>query len=372
MRLRLTLLYGALFLVSGTALLATTYLLVAHRTGEIPFAGRAVRGDDAAPAPADVQDPAQVQHRVDERTTDVLHQLVTQSGVALAITTVVSVGLGWYTAGRVLRPLRTITAATRDISAGSLDRRLAMSGPADELKELGDTIDGLLARLESSFEAQRHFAANASHELRTPLTRARTLVEVALADPEPTVAALQHACERVLVASHQQERLIEALLMLARSERGVEHWETVDLTAVAGEALLGIRPRAQAAGITLSSDIGEARLRGDGSLVARLVDNLLENAVRHNIPGGHVTLSVTTGPVHTTLCVDNSGPLIADHDVDRLFRPFQRLAADRTARREGHGLGLAIVRAIAHSHGAELVAVPSQMGGLTVTVHFVA
>ncbi|MFD7561170.1 sensor histidine kinase [Streptomyces sp. NPDC059835] len=369
-RLRLTLLYGALFLASGTALLAITYLLVANQTGQIPFAGRSLsHGGDPTPA-GPFQDPAQVQQRLDERTADLLRQLLGQSGIALAIMTVLAVGLGWLMAGRVLRPLRTITTTAREISAGNLHRRLALRGPADELKELGDTIDALLARLEAAFDAQRHFAANASHELRTPLTRVRTLVEVSLADPEPTVASLQRVCERVLVAGRQQERLIESLLTLARSERGIEQWERLDLGRITHEALRNLPARGGEAGLHVEARLDDAPAWGDARLVERLIANLLDNAVRHNMPNGAIQVAAGMRHGRAMLTVSNTGLAIAPHEITRLLRPFQRLGRDRTASRDGHGLGLAIVHAIAISHGAELTAAPMAGGGLTVEVLF--
>ncbi|MFI6584471.1 sensor histidine kinase [Embleya sp. NPDC050493] len=375
-RLRLTVLYGTLFLVSGIALLAITYLLVAHESGQAPFSERTVRGGDHA-SPAAGPPPAEggLQQRVDARSTDLLHELLTQSGIAVAIMTVVSVGLGWFTAGRVLRPLRTIIVTTRDISAGSLDRRLALRGPDDELKELGDTIDDLLSRLEAAFNAQRSFAANASHELRTPLTRARTLVEVGLADPEPTVESLRRVCERVLIAGRHQERLIEALLTLARGERGVERRDRLQLDRITRDALRSAAAPDEGATPTprphIRSRVEAAPMWGDGRLVERLVANLVDNAVRHNVPGGNIEVATSSTPAGgATLTVANTGPIIRPDEIPGLLRPFRRLGRDRTAARDGHGLGLAIVHAVVTCHGAELAVAPRPDGGLTVTVTF--
>jgi signal transduction histidine kinase len=366
-RLRLTLLYGVLFLLSGAALLGITYLLVAQ---EPPTPGKEI-ASIATPAPPADTSPIYVgQVEIIRERADVLRDFLIQSGVSLAIMTVASIGLGWLVAGRVLRPLRTITAAARTISANNLHERLAMSGPRDELKELGDTFDALLGRLNSSFDAQRQFAANASHELRTPLTRARTLLEVALADPEPTVEGLRRTCERALVAGQHQERLIEALLTLARSERGIDHSEPVDLRAITHEAVLGVQPQAHTRGLRIDTELGDAVVQGDSRLIERLVTNLVDNAVRHNVSEGTIEITTTTTNGDATLRVTNSGPIIAEHDIARLLQPFQRLAPDRTAARDGHGLGLAIVHAIATTHEARLTARPRPGGGLDMEITF--
>jgi signal transduction histidine kinase len=302
-----------------------------------------------------------------------LRQLLAESGVALAIMSVASIGLGWLVAGRALRPLRTITTAARSISANNLHARLALDGPDDEVTELGKTFDNLLARLEGAFAAQRQFVANASHELRTPLARQRTLLEVALADPDSSAAALRHACARVLAAGGEQERLIEALLTLSRSQRGIDRREPVDVAAIAGEAVLAHRAQASALGVTVRTSLGGAKVMGDERLIERLVANLIDNAVRHNVHGGVV--GVRTGNSdrdadrRASLTVVNSGPVIAPADVDRLFQPFQR-AGGRTAAADGLGLGLSIVAAITAAHGARLEASAPPAGGLAISIAF--
>ncbi|MBO0788355.1 MAG: HAMP domain-containing protein, partial [Actinobacteria bacterium] len=388
--MRLTLLYGGLFLLSGAGLLVITYLLVAHRlpvtatahAGPGGPAGTTViyRGRDGCPAlsgaaaPGGTLTPAQGQVALGrclsaQRAAE-LRQLLTDSAIALAVMTVAAIGLGWLVAGRVLRPLRTITAAARRISASSLHQRLALTGPDDELKELGDTFDGLLARLDASFRAQRQFVANASHELRTPLARQRTVMEVALADPQPTVALLRSACERVLAAGEQQEELIEALLTLARSERGLDRREPFDLREVAAEVLRARQQEAQARGVGLEFAAAAAPAAGDARLAGRLVANLVDNALRHNLPGGRVWLATAAGPGQAVLSVANTGPVIPAERVAELFQPFRRLGGDRPAAREGLGLGLPIVAAIAAAHGAALWAAPRPAGGLTVEIRF--
>jgi signal transduction histidine kinase len=283
-----------------------------------------------------------------------------------------SVGLGWLVAGRVLGPLRTITASARDISATSLDRRLNLAGPDDELKELGDTFDDLLTRLERSFRSQRQFVANASHELRTPLTLERALLEAVLTEPEPTTDSLMKTCERLHLATGEQERLIDALLTLAISERGIERAEPFDLAVLADRALALRRPDAQRHGLTFDATLAPAPTIGDAELAERLIANLIDNATRYNIPAGRV--EVVTGHHNgaATILVSNTGPAVPTDEVSDLFEPFRRLGNKRTRHADGHGhgLGLSIVAAIATAHHADLSAHARQQGGLDIQVRF--
>jgi signal transduction histidine kinase len=283
---------------------------------------------------------------------------------------VLALGVGWLIAGRVLRPLRTITAAARDISARNLHQRLAVDGPDDEFRQLGETLDSLFGRLEASFRAQRHFVANASHELRTPLTAEKTVLQVALADPAATTAMLRSACEKALQWNDQQERLIDALLTLASSDRGIEHWEPFDLADIAAKAILDRHQDAEKRSIRINADLTAARATGDPALAASLIANLVDNAIRHNRDGGRVDVSTATTDAMAVISVSNTGPLIPPGEVDRLFQPFQRLGAERVRHSEGHGLGLAIVHAIVDVHGATLAANARPQGGLDVEVGF--
>ena len=218
--------------------------------------------------------------------------MLAESAIALGIMAVASVALGWLMAGRVLRPLRQMTAAARAISEDNLHQRLAMPGPDDELKDLGDTIDGLLERLEAAFDAQRQFVASASHELRTPLTLSRTLLQMALTDSHPTLAAYRATCQDLLEASDQQEQLIEALLTLARSQRGLDRREHLDLASHHRRVVLQARePEAAARGLADQRGHRPAPVLGDARLLQRLVANLIDNAIRHNIPGGQASTS---------------------------------------------------------------------------------
>jgi signal transduction histidine kinase len=298
------------------------------------------------------------------------HQLVVNSAIALAIAAVLALLAGWLVAGRMLRPIRTITRTARRISSASLHERLALDGPQDELKELGDTLDSLFARLEAAFEAQRHFVANASHELRTPLTAERTLLQVALDDPGTTAAAWRSTAREVLASSDEQACLIEALLTLATSESGLNRREPVDLAPAVTAALAGLKPETGPLGIHIDAVTEPAPLDGDPLLVERLVANLLTNAVRHNIPGGCVEVRTGVKDGEAVLSVANTGPLVPPAELDRLFQPFQRLDRRRANYKDGHGLGLSIVRAIATAHNATITAHPRSDGGLCVSVIF--
>jgi signal transduction histidine kinase len=382
LRTRLTLLYGGLFLTSGAGLLTVTYILVKRRYTAHFFV---VSGSSAAqpgfgigtvdlgvppPGISGVVGKQQLAVQAQHQSIAALHQLLINSGIALAIMAVVSIWLGWLVAGRALRPLRTITNAARDISASNLHRRLALEGPDDELKQLANTFDGLLGRLEAAFDAQRRFVANASHELRTPLTLERTLVEVALADPDATVETLRETCERVLANGEQQERLIEALLTLSRSQRGLDNHEPFDLAAVAEDVLRSRRPDARHRRLRIGANLNPAPASGDPRLGERLVANLVDNAIRHNIAGGRVDVVTSTRAGHSVLAVANTGPVVPPGDTERLLQPFQRLDTHRNGQDNGVGLGLSIVHAIATAHGAALTTRAQPHGGLGIEVSF--
>jgi signal transduction histidine kinase len=273
-------------------------------------------------------------------------------------------------AGRVLRPLQVITTAARELSASSLHERLALGGPNDELRELGDTFDELLGRLEASFTAQRQFVANASHELRTPLTLERAILEVTLADPAASESSLRAACERVLAIGEQQEHMIDALLTLARSDRGLERREPLALDTLTGHALEERRGEIERRGLHLDSKLERAPTTGDRRLIERLIANLLDNAIHHNSPRGSLTVQTGVDAGAAFLTVSNSGALIAPEEIPSLIRPFQRLGVDRIGHGDGHGLGLSIVDAIATAHGASLSVRAQAAGGLLVEVRF--
>ena len=284
------------------------------------------------------------------------------------IAVAIALGMAWWIAGRFLRPLRTMNAAAREISATNLHRRLGLEGPQDELTELGRTLDDLFGRLEASFEAQRHFVANASHELRTPLAGLQTLLEVALADPNPDTDTMRSVCQEALTLGEHQQRLIQALLTLATSERGVEHWGPFDLAHITETVLTGRRHEAERTGITIESTLVAAPATGDPKLIELLVANLIDNALRHNTTGGRIEVATISTPGRATITVSNTGPTIPPSEIDRLFEPFQRAGSQRVGHTDGHGLGLAIVHAIAHAHHAKITARPRAEGGLDIGV----
>jgi signal transduction histidine kinase len=371
-RLRLTLLYSGMFLLLGTIIVVVIFLLTSasatihttiHVVGTAAPGVRPGRGAPPAPGqPAGTLVAPEIVHQ--QRTAD-LHQLLTASWLVLLLTALASTVLGWFIAGRVLRPLRQMTDTARTISARNLGERLALSGPEDEFKRLGDTFDSLLARLEASFEAQRRFVANAAHELRTPLTVDRTLLQVALANPSASAKQLRITCEELLASGREQERLLEALLTLASSERGLEHREPVDLATVADRVVLGSE-----AGFVKTS-FAAAPTSGDPALIERLIANLLDNAIRHNDARGVVEIRTGSEADRAYVTVLNTGPLVPASALEQLFEPFQRVGDRRTAETEGHhGLGLSIVRAIALAHDGRIDARPQESGGLAVTVSF--
>jgi signal transduction histidine kinase len=383
-RLRLTLLYGALFLVSGAVLLAITYVLFRRATGidliVVPTGTtQGSTGPNAGKHLLENPEVARYVHRaaearlagVESNRGDELHQLLVQSGIALAIMTVISIALGWLVAGRVLRPLRAMTATTRRISERNLHERLALPGPRDELKDLADTIDALLSRLETAFGAQQRFVANAAHELRTPLTLWRALLEERLSDPNTTIDSFRVTSRRLLALGEEQEQLLESLLTLAWSERGLDRREPFDLAAVVESVLNEPPPEAESLGVQIDSQIEPAPVTGNADLAQRLVGNLIDNAVTYNVPGGQVKVRTGNGPSGAFISVANDGPLIPAAELGRLLEPFQRLPTDRTAPSDGHhGLGLSIVRAIATAHHATLLAEARPGGGLDVQVGF--
>jgi len=370
-RLRLTVLYGVVSVLSAAVLLAITIMLaggLTPRTTPVPGQAATTSGQQAlAQALARI---AQLQAQL--RHVDPLHQLLVAAAAALAIMAGASIALGWVVAGRALRPLRAITTATQQISEEDLHRRLAMPGPRDELTNLADTIDGLLARLQAAFEGQQNFVANASHELRTPLAASRTMLEVALADPAASAAALRSACQDVLIEERHQERLIDALLTLARSQRGLDRRKPLDLGAITTDILRTREPDAASRDVTVSASIASAPVLGDDGLLRQLAANLIDNALRHNVPHGTLSIHVTSDRDHSTLKVANTGPVIAQDEIGRLLQPFQRLSSRRPADDDGLGLGLPIVAAITRAHHATLLVSPGDRGGLNIKASFPA
>jgi signal transduction histidine kinase len=374
-RARLTLVYGGLFLLGGAVLLGFTYFLASAKlVDDRPL------GPAAPPAPPAAAKPSAKNDRplsgpdpdlpgmVREARENALTEVLSQGAIALAVVGVAAIGAGWLLAGRLLQPLQRITDTARRIAdaSDSVDRnlgeRIALSGPRDEITELAATFDHMLARLDHSFDGQRRFIANASHELRTPLTLARTLIEVAADNASEETRELGTA---LLDINSRHERLIDGLLLLARSEREPARRTYVDLADIAEHVLARQRHA-----VTVHTDLREAPTTGDAVLLEQLVHNLFDNAVKHNLPaGGWVRVTTEPGPAGTVLLrVSNTGLLIPDHEAPRLFEPFHRLDGDRLAATAGTGLGLSIVRAVAGAHDGAVLAEPRAAGGLVVTV----
>ncbi len=429
-RLRLAVTYTAMFVVTGVALLGLSYVLIQHREkgpataasiicqrsltgGASGSASGVIAGPPGALAlsPADCPGvvgtfyshtatsqsgssesggavaPVQIsggqQVQIPGPTAAVIRQLTAAvtasqnhaldsfkiaSAIALGLITILSFGLSWWMAGRALQPVHRITDAAHRLSEQTLHRRINLKGPDDELKELADTFDAMLARLDRAFTSQRRFVANASHELRTPLATERVLIDEALANRSARPQDFRAILEDLRANSEETERLIDALLVLARSERGIEHWSDVDLAAAAETALAVAAPEAAQKGVHVRSDLTTVTVRGDPGLLERLIGNLVENGIRHNFAGGWVNIAVTrTGP-SAFLEVTNSGPTLDDATVDTLTEPFRRGELDRTSDDGGFGLGLSVVDSIINAHTGSMTLRPRPGGGLVLQV----
>jgi signal transduction histidine kinase len=426
-RLRLTLIYSGLFVLAGAALLTVNYLLVSQRehrsgtavsivckpgaglglgpagpgltgprpglTGPGPGAGGAsgpsgcaqvsVRGVVGTPPlnaavgalegpsrPASVPNGglAALAGLASRAQNHTLHSLEVESALALGVMAVASLGLGWLVAGRALRPVHQITATARRLSEQTLHERIGLDGPDDELKELADTFDAMLARLDRAFASHRRFVANASHELRTPLATERVLMDEALANPDAGVAELRSTLSGLRASNEQTERLIDALLVLARSERGVHRWVPTDLSSLAAQAVERARAEAAGHGVELRTQLFPAVTTGDPTLLERLIGNLVENGIRHNRTSGWLEVATDTWQGRPRVAVANSGRVLDPESVPTLFEPFRRGGADRVGTDGGFGLGLSIVRSVVEAHGGRIDAVAPPDGGLRVVV----
>ena len=375
-RLRLTALYGALFLASGAGLLAITNILARSwpwpRPAIVtPVGSRVGRLCTVAPRPV-CYSPAQLQAQAAAGHAAALNQLLAESAIALGVMTVVSAVLGWLVAGRVLRPLREMIVAARAVSADDLSGRLAVPGPGDELKDLGDTFDELLHRLEIAFAAQRRFAASASHELRTPLAMMRTSLDVATAKPEPVPPELTVLAGKLREGLDQADRLVENLLLLARAQYGEsDGQETIPLGPLIAGAVEVRAGLIASMGLDVRQASGAGSLpsvNGNRVLLAQMTANLIDNAVRHNYPGGWIRTQITRDGPAVRLQVENGGPILDPGSVTTLTQPFRRLGADRTGSATGTGLGLSIADAIATAHGGTLRLHARPEGGLRAVV----
>ena len=383
-RVRLALLFAALFLAAGAALLGITYALVASIPVKVPpvtnaqakLAFHCKLGKGSHPKETEPLLSSQCAHALSavgaeqaavEQRNQTLEHLLAYSLAALGVMTVVSGGVGWLLAGRVLRPVSSITAAARRASEQHLGERLALTGPHDELRELADTFDQMLERLDAAFASQRRFVADASHELRTPLTVMRTAIEVTMAKPARTPEQLEVMAAKVARSAAQAEALIEALLTLAASEQAQAGPELVDLATAAEDAAEAAAARARDLDLRVDTGLVAAPACGNRLLLERMVGNLVDNAVRHNIPGGWVSINTGTGEQRAWFEIANSGPVIPEELVPSLFEPFRRVE-ERTSTRDGAGLGLAIVRSIGTAHGASVEAHSLPAGGLRIMV----
>ncbi|MGW6458780.1 sensor histidine kinase [Streptomyces sp. NPDC055078] len=382
-RARLAGAFSALFLLAGAALLAFVVVLARYGTAQKaegidvqPFYEPIDDGAAPVPRPLSPTEPGGrtpsggdgvalrlVETSVQAVQDAALNQMLLWSGIGLIIMALLAGLTGWWLAGRALRPVAAVTDTARRISDMNLDERLGLTGPDDELHRLADTFDTMLDRLQRAFDSQRRFVANASHELRTPLAAQRTSIEVGLAHLPGHLAQVR---DDLLSTNHDAERLIASLLLLARSDRGLEETEPVDLAEITVAAAAGLRSAAEDKHLELRTSIGgPLRLSGDPVLLRHLISNLLGNALRYNRPRGRVEVTLAG----RTLTVTNTGRPVAPDRIDDLFEPFRRLGRDRVGH-TGHGLGLSIVRSIAEAHSAVVHAEPGPDGGLTVTVRF--
>ena len=394
-RTRLAVLYGGVFFAMGLALMAISYAIVDHSLSPPGTNGTVARYISTAPpgalpgipppdgvaivapklqpgAPGPIAGAVGLQSLLTDVRVQTLHSLLWTWAAVVGALAVAAGAFGWLLSGRMLKPLRDITGTARRLSVANLHERIDLDGPHDELKELADTFDGMLGRLDGAFASQRRFVANASHELRTPLAIMRTQVDVAVSDPDVTRAELLATSRVVRTAVDRCERLLDGLLLLARSDRGLDGTEPVDLAGSAARALDLVSTAAADRGIELHSTLGPALVQGDPALLDRLVANLLENAVAYNRVSGWVEVVTANGGPTAHVRVANSGPPVPAERLPDLFEPFQRLSRVRTGFGRGAGLGLSIVRSVARAHGGEVSARARAGGGLDVEVELPA
>ncbi|MFI8933619.1 sensor histidine kinase [Streptomyces sp. NPDC053474] len=374
-RIRLTLLYGGMFLIAGILLLSIIYLLAAQALNvgsELPFkivSGRVESKVCDLPSRASPDEfNAAMNACVNEQRQHALDNLLSRSLLALLGLAVIAFAFGYAMAGRVLSPLGRITRTARRVAGTDLKRRIELDGPDDELKELSDTFDEMLDRLERAFTAQQRFVGNASHELRTPLAINRTLLEVQLSDPGAP-PELQQLGKTLLATNERSEQLVEGLLLLARSDNQIVERKPVDLAEVANRAVDQARAEAEEKGVEIRGERGLAIVQGNGVLLERIALNLVQNAVRYNVKeAGWVEVTTEAQHGQAVLVVTNTGPVVPAYEIDNLFEPFRRLRTERTGSDKGVGLGLSIARSVARAHGGRIIAEPREGGGLVMRV----
>jgi signal transduction histidine kinase len=387
-RLRLTAWYASIFFVAGAVLLGASYFIVSRNLARYNVQveeqlsqrlGEALREIVPEEEPLSLPAPdrvspeterriAEAEARIQREVTaeergELRRRIGLQYLAVLGLMTLGSVAAGYAVAGRALRPVSRITEAAKRVNEGRLDERIGLKGPRDELKELADTFDSMLGRLDAAFASQRNFVANASHELRTPLAVMRTALEVTLESPAPhDPAELGRMADTVREAIGRSERLTESLLLLAQSDRGLAKRVPLDLAELAAEALVHLEPLARARGVGIGSRLDPARAEGEPELVQRLVENLVENAIRHNREDGGVEIATGSRKDCVYLRVENDGEIVSVADPMELCEPFRRDGRER--RREGFGLGLSIARSVAEAHGGTLELAKRAEGGL--------
>ncbi|MFI7384045.1 sensor histidine kinase [Streptomyces sp. NPDC049813] len=374
-RIRLTLLYGGMFLIAGILLLSIIYMLAAQALNvgsDLPFKiinQQLVSNVCTFPSsPSDGQLNDALNDCVNQQRQHALDVLLSRSLMALLGLAIIAFAFGYAMAGRVLSPLGRITRTARRVAGTDLTRRIELDGPDDELKELSDTFDEMLDRLERAFTAQQRFVGNASHELRTPLAINRTVLEVHLSDPGAPVE-LQQLGKTLLATNERSEQLVEGLLLLARSDNQIVERKPVDLAEVASQALDQARSEADEKGVEVRGERKEAVVQGNGVLLERIALNLVQNAIRYNVAeGGWVQVDTEAQHGQAVLLVANTGPVVPAYEVDNLFEPFRRLRTERTGSDKGVGLGLSIARSVARAHGGRITAVPREGGGLVMRV----
>ncbi|GCB45437.1 cell wall metabolism sensor histidine kinase WalK [Streptomyces sp. NL15-2K] len=376
-RIRLTLLYGGMFLIAGILLLSIIYLFAANALNvgsNLPFqilSGSRVSSETCNLGPSQL--PADELNRalnacVNQQRQHALDNLLSRSLLALLGLAIIAFAFGYAMAGRVLSPLGRILRTARGVAGSDLSRRIELDGPDDELKELADTFDDMLERLQRAFTAQQRFVGNASHELRTPLAINRTLLEVHLSDPNAPVE-LQQLGKTLLATNERSEQLVEGLLLLARSDNQIIERKPVDLAEVATQAIDQVHGEAEAKGVAIRGEQKPAVVQGNGVLLERIALNLVQNAVRYNVSeGGWVEVTTDIQHGQAVLVVSNTGPVVPAYEIDNLFEPFRRLRTERTGSDKGVGLGLSIARSVARAHGGHISAQPRDGGGLVMRV----
>ncbi|MET9562485.1 MULTISPECIES: sensor histidine kinase [Streptomyces] len=377
-RIRLTLLYGGMFLIAGILLLSIIYLLAAQALHEGSGVDFRVTGSNleltsnTCPQLSGAGNNDELNAMLKECTAvqrqHALDGLLSRSLMALLGLAVIAFAFGYAMAGRVLSPLGRITRTARAVAGSDLSRRIELDGPDDELKELADTFDDMLERLQRAFTAQQRFVGNASHELRTPLAINRTLLEVHLSDPGAPME-LQQLGKTLLATNERSEQLVEGLLLLARSDNQIVERKPVDLAEVASQAIDQVRGEADVKGVEVRGERAAAVVQGNGVLLERIALNLVQNAVRYNVAqDGWVEVVTQVQHGQAVLTVSNTGPVVPAYEIDNLFEPFRRLRTERTGSDKGVGLGLSIARSVARAHGGHIVAEPREGGGLVMRV----